>query len=235
MVKIGISWAGKEENVINTRDIKTYIESVKAAGGIPVYLSEAESLDLAKKYLSDVDCVVIAGGEDIHPKWYGEALEPGCEEVFDRRDISDYNYVKAAIELDIPTMATCRGMQMLNVVCGGTLYQDMLTEIKTNIIHRDPKVRQFVYHTITIDDNNIIAQAMGGSGVHAVNSWHHQAVKKLGDGLRVVAKADDGTVEGIVYEKARYIYGVQFHPEFYIIDNNYDFVKMFKALIEAVE
>lgn len=232
-VNVGLTWA--KENGLNDIDYKVYAESIKAANGNPIYLEEATTLEIAKENLKKIDCIVIAGGEDINPKLYGEKMKPTCEKVFDVRDISDFNYVKAAIELDMPLMATCRGMQVLNVVCGGTLYQDIFTEYPVTVSHRDPAVKNFTNHTIEVDDNNIMADALGGKGVHMVNSWHHQAVKEVGNDLVVVAKADDGIIEGIVHTKNKYCYGVQFHPEWYILDGDKTFIPMFEKLIEATK
>ncbi|MDO4500744.1 MAG: gamma-glutamyl-gamma-aminobutyrate hydrolase family protein [Erysipelotrichaceae bacterium] len=232
-VKVGVSWAMDESDAIEDEDIQAYVESIKLAGGEPVYMEQATDLESAIAFLANVDCIIMAGGEDVNPAMYGEEMLAECEEPYDERDTSDFWYIKAAIEMDMPLLATCRGMQMLNVVCGGTLYQDLFTQYDTEINHRDPELEDFTYHTITIEDGNILAEAMGGAGEYTVNSWHHQGIKTVGEGLSVVALAEDGMIEGLIYDNASYIYGTQFHPEWHVVEETLDCLPVFTALMEA--
>ncbi len=235
LIRVGISWAMDEEDAAQDEDIQAYVVSILLTGGEPVYMPQATDLESAKEYLADVDCIIMAGGEDVNPALYGEEMDAECEEPYDERDISDYCYIQAAIELDMPLLATCRGMQMLNVVCGGTLYQDLFTQYDTDIDHRDPELEDFTYHTVTVQDGNILADAMGGAGEYTVNSWHHQGVKDVGDKLTVVALAEDGMVEGMIYTEATYIYGVQFHPEWHVVEETLDCLPVFEALMAAAQ
>ena len=232
-VKVGISWAMPEEDAETDEDIQAYVEAILTSGGEPVYLEQATDLESAKANLANVKCLVMAGGEDINPQMYGEEMIAECEEPNDERDTSDYWYIKAAMELDKPTLATCRGMQMLNVVCGGTLYQDLFTQYDTEINHRDPELEDFTYHKITVKENTILSDAMGACGEYTVNSWHHQGIKDVGEGLTVIAVAEDGMIEGLVYDNASYIYGVQFHPEWHIVEDTLDCVHVFEALMDV--
>lgn len=234
-VKIGVSWSMDAESAKKDEDINAYLTAIEQAGAEAIYLEQVFDESSANKVLDTVDAIVMAGGEDINPKLYGEEMSEYCEEYNEERDTSDYYLLKAAIDKDMPVVATCRGMQMLNTVQGGTLYQDLFTEYDTDINHRDPELNDFTYHNITIDDNNIIADAMGGSGTYEVNSWHHQGIDKLGEGLKVVAKADDGMIEGIILTDATYIYGVQFHPEWHVVEETLDCLSVFEALIDAAQ
>ena len=232
-VRIGVSWSMDYASAMEDEDVNAYMTSIEKAGAEAVYLDQITDIESAKQVLATVDAVILTGGEDVDPALYGEELSPLTEELNEVRDISDYNLLKAAIEMDMPLVATCRGMQMLNTVQGGTLYQDLFTEYDTDINHRDPLLNDFTYHEVTIEDGNIIADAMGGAGTYTVNSWHHQGIDTLGQGLKVVATAVDGMIEGIVLEDATYIYGVQFHPEWHVVEGTLDCLSVFEALIKA--
>ena len=234
LVRVGISWAMDEESAAEDEDIQAYVEAIEVSGGEPVYMMQVSDRDSALEALEEVDCLVMAGGEDINPAMYGEEMHEGCEEPNDERDLSDYWLLKTAIEEDMPVLATCRGMQMLNVVQGGTIYQDLFTEYDTDIAHRDPELIDFTYHTITVEKDSLLYVAMGqDKEIYEVNSWHHQGIKDLGDGLKVVARAEDGMIEGIVLEDSSYVLGVQFHPEWHIVEETLDCVPVFQSLMNA--
>lgn len=235
-VRVGISWSMDAEDAAKDEDVQAYVQAILASGGEPVYMQQVFDKESAIKALAEVDCVVLAGGEDMAPHYYGEEVSEKTEEINEARDTSDFWLTKAAIEVDKPVMATCRGMQVLNIVTGGTLYQDIPTEYSTEISHRDPELVDFTYHTIQVEENNIMADAMAnGAGEYMVNSWHHQSIDKVGDGLKIVAKAEDGTIEGLVYENASYIYGVQFHPEWHVVEDTLACQSMFQALMNAAK
>lgn len=234
LIKVGISWAMSEDDAKEDEDINAYVDAIKASGGEPVYMVQVSDMDSAKEALKSIDCLVMAGGEDINPALYDEEMSDACEEPFDERDTSDYWLLKAAIELDMPVLATCRGMQMLNVVCGGTLYQDLFTEYDTEINHRDPELEDFTYHMISVEAGTLLADAMPeGYGAYEVNSWHHQGVKDLGEGLKISALGEDNMIEGIEMVEKSFIVGVQFHPEWHIVEETLDCVPVFKALMDA--
>lgn len=232
-IRIGVSWSMGEEAAKEDEDVNAYLTSIEMAGAEAVYLPQVTDEASALAAIESVDAIIMAGGEDVNPALYGEEAIEECEEWNEARDTSDLLLLTAAIEKDMPVVATCRGMQMLNTVCGGTLYQDLFTEYDTDINHRDPELIDFTYHNVTIDEGNIIADAMGGAGTYMVNSWHHQGIDQVGEGLEVVARADDGMVEGIVLTDATYIYGVQFHPEWHVVEETLDCLSVFEALIEA--
>ncbi|WP_283609638.1 gamma-glutamyl-gamma-aminobutyrate hydrolase family protein [Faecalispora anaeroviscerum] len=233
-VKVGVSWAADKVDEY----IQMYADAVTKAGGEPVFLPQIKTEAEAKEALSEVSALVMTGGEDIDPQlYYNEKPDPKLETVNAARDTSDSLLLKAAIAADMPTLCTCRGMQFLNVVCGGTLYQDFPSMHKSDVqvIHRDPKGEVFVKHQVNVDANNLIADAFGGKGEYTVNSWHHQSVKDLGKNLKIVAKAPDGIVEGIVKEDNTYIVGVQFHPEAMVAEGNNSFLEFYKDLIDQGE
>ncbi len=236
-VRVGVSWVADFENGEPDEDTQAYIDAVTKAGGEPVYLDQITDEESAKAVLSGVDCVILTGGEDIGPAYYGEEPDEKLEYVNDVRDVSDYWLTKVALDIDIPILCTCRGLQMMNVVCGGTLYQDIPSQFESDVevSHRDPAGEDFAYHNITIEDaDSLVAQAMGGAGQYEVNSWHHQGVKDVGDGLVVTAVADDGMVEALeLADPDQFMLAVQYHPEWHVADGNDAFLPYFTMLIDA--
>lgn len=231
-LKVGISWS--EDNLDTAKD--DYCNAVIKAGGEPVYLAQFKTEEEAAAALKDLDALVMTGGEDIDPSYYHEDKDPLLETTNEARDVSDYALINAAIKADIPTLCTCRGMQFLNIICGGTLYQDFPSKVESDIIHRDPNHKVFVYHDITVDGDNIVADAFGGAGTYEVNSWHHQAVDKLGDHLKVVAKSADGIIEAVVKDDNTYFMGLQFHPEALIVEDGKDaYLPFYQNLLKAAE
>lgn len=160
-VRVGLAWLADFENGQVDEDTQAYIDAVTQAGGEPVLLEQATDLDSAKAALDTVDALILTGGEDIDPSYYNEAPDPMLEEPNPARDTSDYWMMTAALDEDFPTLATCRGMQVMNVVCGGTLYQDLPTQFDSDVQHRDPELVEFTYHDVTIEDGSLLAQIMG--------------------------------------------------------------------------
>lgn len=213
-----------------------YADALRKAGAKVVFLNEMKSLEQAKEEIKDVQGVVITGGDDLNPALYNEEPIPTLEDINPRRDESDVFLLKALLEEDKPTLATCRGMQLTNVLSGGTLYQDIMVQHPTDIIHRDPDKKVFVKHEINVFPDNILAEGFGKAGNVEVNSWHHQAVKDLGKNLEVLAEAPDGTIEAIRRTDKKYFLGLQFHPEAMIMeDNNKDALNLYKTFIAKAQ
>lgn len=237
---IAVSWSTDEvdRDSKDKVDIDTqmYADALRKAGAKVVFLNEMKSLDQAKEEIKDVQGVVITGGDDLNPALYNEEPIPTLEEINPRRDDSDVFLLKALLEEDKPTLATCRGMQLTNVLSGGTLYQDIMVQHPTDIIHRDPEKKVFVKHEINVFPDNILAEGFGKAGNVEVNSWHHQAVKDLGKNLEVLAEAPDGTIEAIRRTDKKYFLGLQFHPEAMIMeDNNKDALNLYKTFIAKAQ
>lgn len=230
-VKVGVSWNADEID----EDAQLYLDAVEKAGGEAVYLPQIKTEEDAKKALAEVDALVVTGGEDIDPSYYNAEPDEKLEDVNEARDTSDSILITEALDEDIPMLATCRGMQFLNVLSGGTLYQDLPTQNPSEIVHRDPNHEEWVKHEITVDADNIVADAFGDAGTYTVNSWHHQTVDKLGDNLKVVATAPDGVVEAIVREDKTYVMGLQFHPEAMIDEGDDSFLTFYTNLIDQAK
>jgi putative glutamine amidotransferase len=216
---IGISWCEDTDVSEYSEDLQAYIDAVELAGGVSILLPLIAEEGEAVQALDGIDALIMTGGEDIDPSYYNEEVEPTLEEVNAARDQSDFILLTAALERDMPILAICRGYQFLNVVCGGTLYQDIPTQFETETLHRSLDQVDFVYHNIDIAEGSQLAEIMGSDPIN-VNSWHHQAIKDLGDGLSVVAMAQGGIVEAIEKDGSTFVLGVQFHPEWHVVDGD---------------
>ena len=238
-VKVGISWSQDVDPDDLPESYQAFTTAIELAGAEAVILPQITNAEEAEAALATVDALVMTGGEDVGPVYYGETEDPELEEVNAERDVSDYLLLKQAIVDDVPTLCICRGSQMLNVVCGGTLIQDIPTYLGISAeesIHRDPAGEDFVYdcHTIYIEKYSILYDIAGTTEVN-MYGWHHQAVGELGEGLEVVAQSEDGIVEGTYMPEKTFIVGLQFHPEYMIADGMTEYDCYFVALVEAAQ
>lgn len=166
--------------------------------------------------VAGLDAVVLQGGVDVAPESYGHGHMADAWPGDAVRDAYEMQLVRACLDLDRPLLGICRGHQILNITQGGTLYQDIPTQVAGGVDHVDRSVYEDNVHQICLVDGSHLAGLYGGRAVGLVNSVHHQAVDELGDGLVVEARSpDDGVVEAIRLDSAkRYAVGVQWHPEF---------------------
>lgn len=182
----------------------SYTEAIVRAGGVAVVLPTVSSAAEAEQLLDILDGIVFSGGEDVNPAWYGENVWNETVHVDTLRDSSDSLLARAAIASGKPVLAICRGAQLMNVVLGGSLYQDLPTQLGSGVRHNGG-----ADNMISLAEGSVLREIFGADSVQ-VNSYHHQAVKDLAPGLTVTARAADGVVEA--YETPR-IWAVQFHPE----------------------
>ena len=186
-----------------------YVESVERAGGVPVVLPVMEP-DAVDDVIVAVDGVLLTGGGDVQPSRYGAKPLPETNGVDPARDAFDIRLLEAAIERDLPVLATCRGMQVVNVALGGSLVQHVPTA--TGQVHSHHERWREGVHKVRIDPDSHLAAALGTTDV-AVNSIHHQAVDEAAPGTRAVAWAEDETVEAIELPGTPHVVAVQWHPE----------------------
>ena len=204
--RIGISYGGTNTEYCRNMIVKS--------GATPVYLPLITDISQAEKLVSELDGIVFTGGEDINPELYGEKKLYDNVSINDTRDASDMLLINAALDANLPMLCICRGMQLLNVALGGTLYQDIPTQVSSSIYHRDPSCAKYQYHTLYVNESSVLYSEIVKSKTVLVNSWHHQAIKTPGKGVIVTATAvADGIVEAIELEDNPYVIGVQFHPE----------------------
>lgn len=228
IVKIGLTWNGNTSSSLYTHTA----HAVKKAGGQVVNLPKVSSLSAANTALAKVDGVIFIGGSDIGAKYYGASTTSHMEYVNIGRDTSDYYMMKAAYANNMPTLGQCRGMQWINVIAGGTLYQDVRAQFGTDVRHRSASNSSWVYHNIAVSSGNILSDAIG-SGTFSVNSWHHQGVHSLGSNLKVIARGADGLPEAIQATNKTFFLGTQFHPETHVYNGSTVHLKIYKAFLSA--
>ena len=182
-----------------------YTEAVARAGGIPVIFPTVADSALAAALVKKVDGVIFSGGPDLDPSYYGETFWNETVEVDTLRDVSDLMLMRAALAAKKPIMCICRGEQLMNVVLGGSLYQDLPTQVDTLVKHGGG-----TWHRIGVEKGSVLYTLFGQDSL-TVNSFHHQAVKQVAPGIRVTAHADNGIVEA--YEYGDRLIAFQFHPE----------------------
>ena len=187
----------------------TYTESLRRAGAIPVLIPPQP--ENAAEIVKELDGLVLAGGFDCDPAVYGDEPHPTTEAMDERRQQNDLTLARGAREHTIPTLGICLGVQVMNVAAGGTLVQDINSELQTEILHEsDPSNR--VRHDVSVEPGTKLAKILPARQFD-VNSSHHQAIKDVGDGLRITAQAPDGIVEALEDPRHPFYVGVQWHPE----------------------
>jgi putative glutamine amidotransferase len=215
---------------------ESYIRSVAAAGGLPLLVPVLEDKAAIEDCIASLDGLLLSGGNDVLPLRYGEEPLTGLGLSCAARDESEIGLVLAARERGLPLLGICRGHQLINVALGGSLYQDLPRQLPGALDHSPPEGQMMdeLRHTIELGDaDSRLARALG-SGKIAVNSFHHQGVKRLAPGLAATATAQDGLVEAFEGEGGAFLMGLQFHPE--ALTARYPaFLAVFRALVEAAE
>ena len=228
---IGISGAHSLDG--STQVKSDYVKAVLRAGGVPIVLPINDNPEVLKKMVASIDAIIMTGGEDIDPlKNYNEDPIPGQEDINPERDAFDIAIIKLSVEQGIPILGICRGHQMLNVAFGGTLYQDLPSQIKTGLIkHRQKAPGWYGTHRVIIAENSLLAKILNKTEI-VTNSFHHQAVKDIADGFVVTARTADGVVEAMEMRGNHTIFSVQFHPEAPTANGSEEFLPIFEYLIE---
>lgn len=209
-----------------------YVQAVEAAGGAPVILPLTQSSDVLKQLLSVCDGLLLTGGFDLDPSWYGEEPHRKIEAINPLRDVTEMILTREALENDMPIFAICRGMQVLNVAAGGTLFQDIESQYDSEtLLHFQKLTEEYPSHSIDIEDGSWLRHITDEPKVR-INSYHHQAVKDVAPGFKITARAPDGVAEAMSGEHHFFAHGVQWHPE--LTYTNLDFnLAMFRSHVEA--
>jgi putative glutamine amidotransferase len=190
----------------------SYIHALEQIGVAPVLITPAHG-PAAIDALLDACCgLVLSGGEDVDPARYGEPPSPALGTVVPARDEMEFRALQCALDRGMPVLGICRGCQVLNVHFGGSLYQDIATEVAGDTLHEQREPWGKRSHEAVVDCDSLLCRIVDTERLF-INSFHHQAVNRLGEGLRVVARAEDGLVEAIEHENYPWLLGVQWHPE----------------------
>jgi len=209
---------------------EAYVNAVERSGAVPVILPPTFDADI-DAFLGLVDGIILTGGVDVDPQVYGENPIPLLGSVDPLRDTFEMALTKAALEMCTPIFAICRGIQLLNVAAGGTLYQDVNNQVKGSLKHQQKAPTYHPSHKVRLEEGSRLHGIFGKTSV-GVNSFHHQAVKDIASGFKATAWVDDGLVEAIEWEGPEYILGVQWHPE-RMIDG--EMIKLFNAFTDALK
>jgi putative glutamine amidotransferase len=206
---------------------KNYADAVSSVGATPLFLPC--NLSSLQDYVDIIDGAIVSGGDfDIDPKLYGENIKSNTVTTNEIRTDFEMALMKKMIELNKPMIGICGGMQLLNVIAGGTLVQDIKEEYNSQL-HQQQLPKHIPSHSITIAPGSLLNKITNSDG-YMVNSSHHQAVKKLGIDIKVSAIAPDGIVEAIENTKQKFCIGVQWHPEYCYSDQDN---KIFYALVQS--
>jgi putative glutamine amidotransferase len=210
-----------------------YIRAVQDAGGIPLLLPPHLTAPVQAALWERLDGLVLTGGGDIDPARFGQARHPKTDDVAPARDELELGLTRRALDEDVPLFAICRGLQVLNVALGGTLVQDLPSERPSSIAHSQREPRHESTHAVKVMGEGTRLGRVLGSLEVSVNSMHHQAIDRLGFGLREVAWSPDGVIEGVELPgDDHFVLGVQWHPE-ELVGHDQAARNLFTALVEA--
>ncbi|MBC3888848.1 gamma-glutamyl-gamma-aminobutyrate hydrolase family protein [Acetobacterium paludosum] len=219
--------------------LKEYADAVVAGGGIPVIIPALECFPFYDEYLSMLDGILISGGQDILPLYYGEEPIEGFRlmvEMTPERDAFELVLIKKALENNMPILGICRGLQAIVIAGGGTLYQDIDT-----CIDRTMRIKHFQEcsfctdtHSVELQKKTKLFEILQKDSV-MTNSVHHQSIKQIPDGYIVTGRTRDGIIEAVESVQHEFVLGVQWHPE-KLLEKNREWAKLFRAFVDkAVE
>jgi len=211
-----------------------YTQALAHAGAAAILLPLYDDAEMLRTLYDQVDGLFLAGGSDVDPAHYHEAPQPKLGELDQDRDRVELQLIEWALEDRLPILAICRGMQILNVACGGSLYQDIATDLPHAIQHNywQEQPREYLAHDVTVSPGSRLAGLLGREQTR-VNSLHHQSVRTVAPSLTVTATAPDGVVEALEGTDERFIVAVQWHPEALV--NDPAMMALFTGFVDAVE
>lgn len=217
------------DNNLVTAVPDAYNKAIEQAGGTPIVLPYVRDEQTLAHFAALCDGFLFSGGADIDPRRYGEEAKPTCGGIEPYRDEMEFLLFQKALNASKPILAICRGIQLVNAALGGTLYQDIPSEFPTEIAHRQTEPKFSPSHEVNVLADTPLYGLVNTDRIRA-NSFHHQAIKTLANGLKVMATADDGIIEAVWAPDHRYLRAYQWHPErlFEIDESNR---KIFKDFI----
>lgn len=211
---------------------RSYLEPLRTAGALTVILPNGDP-DEAEAHLGLLDGLVLTGGDDPHPHLFGEEPHPRIEKVDERRDRYEIALVRGARRRRMPVLAICRGVQILNIALGGDIHQDIASQTGSAVLHAQRRLDDGPWHGIEVLPETVLGQILG-PGRRVVNSFHHQACRRIGRGLRVCAtSAGDGLIEALEDPDLPFFLGVQWHPELGAAEGDAGDRSLFAAFLVA--
>lgn len=230
---IGITPSHNTEND-DTSLRPTYPRAIRAAGGLTILLPLEGTDEDWRQLAAMCDGFLFSGGPDLHPFLFGDETHSACGNVSPVRDSMEIRLLKAAMELKKPILGICRGIQLLNVALGGTIYQDIPSQMERTfpLAHKQPFYYTVPSHHVDIKKGSLLSKASGGLERISVNSQHHQAIKDAAPGLIPVGWAPDGVIEAVEKPDYPFFLGVQWHPE-YLWPNDPAAMGLFRLFVET--
>ena len=229
LIGISLGYSDKKNSVNNT-----YINSILKNGGVPYLIPVTDDVEVLRQIVAQLDGIVFTGGEDFAPAYYGKEEHEKLGEVNVTRDTYDLTLLKLATDRNIPTLGICRGLQLINVGMGGTLYQDLPAEKPSDINHRQEEEGTVPTHSVSVVEGSVMHNIFGKKEIQ-VNTFHHQAIDKLAPGLKIVGWSNDSVPELIEAYPHRQILGTQFHPEIFTAAGDALMGKLFKFLVNKAD
>lgn len=208
---------------------EAYVKAIERAGGIPIILPCAQG-DNLRSLVDKMDGFLFSGGSDVDPFFFGEEPLPGNGEITPERDVFELGLAMEVLRSNKPVLAICRGAQVINIAAGGTIYQDIATQVDKPLKHSQEAPRWHPTHFMEVVQGTRLADMLQVRSVR-VNSMHHQAVAGVAPGFVVSAWASDGVIEAIESTGPGYVVGVQCHPE-YLWEQNEGFANLFKSFVQ---
>ena len=217
-------------NLESTWMLTEYMEGIRAAGGLPVVLPFAPAPGEVSRMVELCDGFLFTGGQDVAPSVYGmEDMTGGTVKPVEKRDALESALFPLALESGKPVFGICRGLQFINAALGGTLWQDLPSEHPSEIAHRQGKPYDSPVHSVSL--SGPIRELLGKDTIR-VNSLHHQAIRNLAPSLEAMAVTPDGLTEAVYMPGKRFVWAVQWHPEF-LYKKDPDSLSLFRAFVEA--
>lgn len=213
----------------------SYVESIEQADGIPVLVPLIRDLKILEALFSRLDGVLLSGGEDVHPRFYGQSPHPKLGAVDELRDVVELQLARWCFERDKPLMGLCRGLQVMNVALGGTLIQDIPSQRHESQDHVQAGARpDATSHMLALTAGSLLANTIQADALR-VNSFHHQAIDRIAEALVVVGSSEDGLAEAVESKQKKFFVGLQCHPEHLWQGSDERWLKIFKAFVQAAE
>ncbi|WP_232726217.1 gamma-glutamyl-gamma-aminobutyrate hydrolase family protein [Bacillus sp. FJAT-42315] len=205
--------------------------SIQKGGGVPIAIPLIDDEDYIESIVDHLDGLLLTGGSDINPQLYGQPYKKGLGDINPLRDAFEMKLLEKAIKKQIPILGICRGLQLLNIFFGGTLIQDMDQHHQTDLNHAGYMgPRWNIAHKVKLAKGSVFYHCFEKEEIE-VNSFHHQIIDTLGQGLEITALSEDEVVEGIVHKDYPFVVAVQWHPEM-MFEVHQEQLKLFKLFVD---